>query len=59
MVLAWVVWGPLWFGARVVAHVDNEAAVAVLNSGYSKEGERDHAFDKEPFLYCGFLPDVA
>lgn len=38
VVLAGSVWGPLWFGVRVVAHVDNEAAVAVLNSGYSKEG---------------------
>ena len=39
MVLACAVWGPQWFGARVVAHVDNEAAVAVLNSGYSKEAQ--------------------
>ena len=33
---------PLWFGTRVVAHVDNEAAVALLNLGYSKEGEIMH-----------------
>ena len=42
MVLVCVVWRPQWFGARVVAHVDNEAAVAVLNSGYSREGQIMH-----------------
>ena len=39
VVLACAIWGPQWFGARVVAHVDNEAAVVVLNSGNSREGQ--------------------
>ena len=37
-VLAWGIWGHLWAGLSVVTHVDNEAAVAFLNYGYSKEG---------------------
>ena len=42
VVLACAVWGPQWRGRKVVAHVDNEGAVAVLNSGSSKEGQIMH-----------------
>ena len=36
VVLACAVWGPRWRGRKVVAHVDNEGAVAVLkDSGYA------------------------
>ena len=54
VVLACAVWGPLWFGARVVAHVDNEAAVAVLNSGYSKEGEIMHLIRSLFFIVASY-----
>ena len=36
------IWGHLWVGLTVVTHVDNEAAVAILNSGYSREGQIMH-----------------
>ena len=42
VVLACAVWGPQWRGRKVVVHVDNEGAVAVLNSGCSKEGQIMH-----------------
>ena len=41
-VLACGIWGHLWVGLSVVTHVDNETAVAILNSGYSKEGQIMH-----------------
>ena len=37
IVLACVVWGPLWRGQGILVHSDNEAVVAVINSGYSKD----------------------
>ena len=40
--LACGIWGHLWVGLAVVTHVDNEATVAILNSGYSKEGQIMH-----------------
>ena len=36
IVLACAVWGPAWYGQRVVVNCDNTGAVAVTNSGYSK-----------------------
>ena len=35
-------WGSSWRGALVTAHIDNTAAVTILNSGYSKEGQIMH-----------------
>ena len=49
MVLACVVWGNEWRERRMIAHCDNEAAVAVLNSGYSRESHIMH------LLRCYFL----
>ena len=37
VVLACAVWGLMWKNMRVLVHCDNEAAVAVLNSGYSRD----------------------
>ena len=42
MVFACAIWGSSWRGALVTAHIDNTAAVAILNSGYSKEGQIMH-----------------
>ena len=42
VVLGCAVWGPRWFGARVTVHCDNEAAVTVLNSGYSQDPQIMH-----------------
>ena len=42
VVLACGTWGHLWVGLTVVFHVDNESAVGILNSGYSKEGQIMH-----------------
>lgn len=36
IVLACAVWGQRWSGATVRAYCDNQGAVAVVNSGYSK-----------------------
>ena len=37
VVLACAVWGRRWSGSAVLVHCDNQAAVTVLNSGYSRE----------------------
>ena len=37
VVLACAVWGKQWSGSAVMVHCDNEAAVSVLNSGYSRD----------------------
>ena len=37
VVLASAVLGNAWEKRRVIVHCDNEAAVAVLNSGYARE----------------------
>ena len=42
VVFACATWGSSWRGAAVTAHMDNSAAVAILNSGYSKEGQIMH-----------------
>lgn len=42
VVLACAVWGDQWYGKQVTAHCDNEAAVAVLNSGYSRDPQIMH-----------------
>ena len=42
-------WGHLWVGSTVVAHVDNESAVGILNSGYSKESQIMH------LMRCQFI----
>jgi len=39
MVVARVVWGRHWRNQRGLAHCDNEAAVQVVNSGYSGNQE--------------------
>ena len=36
IVMACVIWGPQWRRSVVTAHCDNEGAVAVVNSGYSR-----------------------
>ena len=42
IVMACVVWGQAWRGQVVHVHSDNEAVVAVLNSGYSKDEQLMH-----------------
>ena len=42
IVMACVVWGCAWQGKVVHVHTDNEAAVAVVNSGYSKDPQIMH-----------------
>ena len=37
MVMGCVIWGRQWRNQRVTAHCDNEAAVNVINSGYSSD----------------------
>ena len=37
MVMGCVIWGRQWRSQRVMAHCDNEAAVSVVNSGYSRD----------------------
>ena len=37
IVLACLVWGKLWRNQGILVHSDNEAVVAVINSGYSKD----------------------
>ena len=42
VVLSCAVWGKDWIGDPVVVHCDNTAAVAVMNSGYSRTPEMMH-----------------
>ena len=42
MVFACATWGSSWLEALVTTHIDNTAAVTILNSGYSKEGQIMH-----------------
>ena len=37
MVMGCVIWGRQWQSQRVMAYCDNEAAVSVVNSGYSRD----------------------
>ncbi len=37
VVLACMVWGPMWSNSVVLVSCDNQAVVAILNSGYSKD----------------------
>ena len=46
--------GPLWVGSLVVIHCDNQAAVSVVNSGYSKDSGHD-ALDALPVLRPSLL----
>lgn len=49
VVLACAVWGKQWSGMAVIVYCDNEGAVAVLNSGYSREPNIMH------LLWCLFF----
>ena len=42
MVVACIVWGRNWRGQVVHVHSDNEAVVAVVNAGYSKDPQMMH-----------------
>ena len=42
IVMACVIWGHAWRGQVVHVHSDNEAVVAVINSGYSKDPQMMH-----------------
>ncbi len=42
VVLACAIWGPTWQDSSVLVHCDNEAAVQILNTGYSKDSELMH-----------------
>ena len=42
MVMACVIWGRAWRGQVVHVHSDNEAVVAVINAGYSKDPQMMH-----------------
>ena len=37
-----MIWGPLWANNRVVVHCDNQAAICVVNAGYSRNKDMMH-----------------
>ena len=37
IVLAVILWGKVWKGRAILVHCDNQAAVEVMNSGYSRD----------------------
>ena len=51
IVMACVIWGPRWRQSAVTAQCDNEGAVAVVNSGYSRVPPE--------YFYQGPLQDCA
>lgn len=42
IVVAGIIWGPAWHGKTVTVHCDNQGAVSVVNSGYSRVPEIMH-----------------
>ena len=42
IILSVVVWGTRWHSRRVLLHCDNEAVVAALRGGYSKDPDMAH-----------------
>ena len=54
IVMACMIWGPWWANNRVVVHCDNQAAVCVVNAGYSRDKDmmRPYAL---PVFYQGIL----
>ena len=54
IVLACALWGKRWKGATVRANCDNDAVVAVINSGYSKEPFLVHLLRTIFFLSAKF-----
>ena len=49
IVMACMIWGPWWANNRVVVHCDNQAAVCVVNAGYSRDKDMMH------LMHCLFL----
>lgn len=49
VLLACMIWRPLWVGSLVVIHCDNQTVVSVVNSGYSKDK------DLIDFMRCLFF----
>ena len=54
VVLACVVWGWQWYQKTVLVHCDNEAAVTVLNSGYSRDPHIMHLLRRLFFIKAHF-----
>ena len=42
IVMACMIWGPWWANNMVVVHCDNQAAVCVVNTGYSRDKDMMH-----------------
>ena len=42
IVMVCMIWGPWWANNRVVVHCDNQAAVCVVNVGYSRDKDMMH-----------------
>ena len=57
-VLACAVWGHQWRAKRVLLHCDNEAAVAVLNAGYSHDSLIMHLLRTLFFIKAHFDLDL-
>ena len=49
IVMACMIWGPWWANNRVVVHCDNQAAVCVVNAGYSRDKDMMH------LMHCLFF----
>ena len=49
IVMVCMIWGPWWANNRVVVHCDNQAAVCVVNAGYSHDKDMMH------LMHCLFF----
>ena len=54
IIMACMIWGPWWANNRVVVHCDNQAAVCVVNVGYSRDKDMMHLM-RCLFFYQGIL----
>lgn len=58
LVLAAVVWGPLWRGLTVQEECDNAAVVAIINQGTSRNQEAMLAFVMAKFIFATHIKGV-
>ena len=58
IIMACALWGSLWRNGTVTVHCDNTAAVAVVNSGYSRVPDIMHLLRCMFFIRARFQVDV-
>ena len=58
IVVACAVWGPQWWESSALVHCNNEGAITVINSGYSKVEKMMHLLHCLFFIWAKFSIEV-